>query len=125
MINKRIYRAGTLAAIAMAAGCSKTPTVSFSTDVMPVLDRHCKECHEAGGAGTQRSGFAVDSYDSVMAGTKLGPMVVPGDPLSSNLYRLVAGEVDESIRMPHQKSALTDEEIEVISTWIAEGAPDN
>jgi hypothetical protein len=125
MTIKHIYMAGTLAAVALAAGCSKAPTVSFSSDVLPVLERHCQECHQAGGAGTERSGFTVDTYDSVMAGTKLGPMVVPGDPLSSNLYRLVAGEVDESIRMPHQQNAMAAEEIDVIRTWIAEGALDN
>jgi uncharacterized membrane protein len=125
MVTKRIYMAGTLAAVAVATGCSKAPTVSFANDVMPVLDQHCTECHVAGGEGAQKSGFVVDSYDSVMAGTKLGPMVVAGDPLSSNLYRMVSMEVDKSIQMPHGKSALTDEERTVIKTWIAEGALDN
>ena len=125
MTIKRIYLAGTLTAVALATGCSKAPTVSYANDVMPVLNLHCSECHVAGGAGTEKSGFAVDSYDSVMSGTRLGPMVVPGDPLSSNLYRMVAGEVDESIRMPHQKTALSADEVAVIQTWIAEGALDN
>jgi uncharacterized membrane protein len=38
---------------------------------------------------------------------------------------MVAREVDKSIRMPHEKSALTAEERTVIKTWIAEGALDN
>jgi uncharacterized membrane protein len=125
MVIKHIYVAGALAAVALATGCSKAPTVSFANNVMPVLDRHCTECHVAGGDGAQKSGFMVDSYDSVMAGTTLGPMVVPGDPLSSNLYRMVALEVDKPIRMPHGRSALTDEERAVIKTWIAEGALNN
>ena len=125
MVIKRIYLAGTLAAVALATGCSKAPTVSFANDVMPVLSLHCIECHDVGGDGTQKSGFAVDSYNSVMAGTTLGPMVVAGDPLSSNLYRMVAKEVDKTIRMPHEKSSLTAEEKAVIKTWIAEGALDN
>jgi hypothetical protein len=125
MVIKRIYIAGTLMAVALATGCSKAPTVSFANDVMPALDQHCKECHKAGGAGTEKSGFSVESYDSVMAGTTLGPMVVPGDPLSSNLYRMVAREVDKKIRMPHEGSTLTIEERAIIKTWIAEGALDN
>ncbi len=92
---------------------------------MPVLDLHCKECHKAGGTGTEKSGFSVETYDSVMAGTTLGPMVVAGDPLSSNLYRMVAREVDKSIRMPHGESTLSIEERAVIKTWIAEGALNN
>jgi len=125
MVAKCVYMAGTLAAVALAAGCSKEPTVSFANDVMPVLNQHCIECHDTGGAGTLKSGFMVDSYESVMAGTTLGPMVVAGDPLSSNLYRMVAKEVDQPIRMPHERSALTPEERTVIKTWIAEGALDN
>ena len=122
---KCIYVTGALAAVALATGCSKAPTVSFASDVMPVLGQHCIECHDAGGVGTEKSGFKVDSYDSVMAGTTLGPMVVAGDPLSSNLYRMVAREVDKSIRMPHERSALTAEERAIIKTWITEGALDN
>lgn len=125
MVIKRIYMAVSLVAVALATGCSKAPTVSFAGDVMPVLDKHCKECHQAGGKGAVKSGFLVDTYDSVMAGTTLGPMVVAGDPLSSNLYRMVAREVDKSIRMPHGKSTLDIEERAVIETWITEGALDN
>ena len=125
MVIKRIYMAGTLAAVALVTGCSKAPTVSFANDVMPVLDQHCTECHAEGGDGALKSGFRVDSYDSVMAGTTLGPMVVAGDPLSSNLYRMVALEVDKPIRMPHGRSALTDEQRAMVKTWIAEGALNN
>ena len=48
MVIKRIYMAGTLAAVALVTGCSKAPTVSFANDVMPVLDQHCTECHVEG-----------------------------------------------------------------------------
>ena len=125
MVMKPTYVAGSLVAIVLATGCSKAPSVSFASDVKPVLDTHCMECHNAGGTGTEKSGFSVESYDSVMAGTKLGPMVVAGDPLSSNLYRMVAREVDKSIRMPHGESTLSVEERAVIKTWIAEGALNN
>lgn len=125
MVMKTTYIAGSLVAVVLATGCSKAPTVSFASDVKPVLDTHCAECHKAGGTGTEKSGFSVESYDSVMAGTKLGPMVVAGDPLSSNLYRMVSREVDKSIRMPHGESTLSIEERAVIKTWIDEGALNN
>ena len=123
MISKPMYLAGGLVAVALVTGCSKSP--SFASDVKPVLDKHCMECHKPGGTGTEKSGFSVESYATVMAGTKLGPMVVAGDPLSSNLYRMVDREVDKSIRMPHGESTLSQEERAIIKTWIAEGALDN
>ncbi len=125
MISKPIYLTAGLVATALVTGCSKSPSVSFASDVKPLLDQHCIECHKPGTEGMEKSGFSVESHTTVMAGTKLGPMVVAGDPLSSNLYRMVDREVDKSIRMPHGKSTLSEEERATIKTWIAEGALDN
>lgn len=60
-----------------------------------------------------------------MKGTKLGPVVVAGDPLSGNLYRMVSGKVDKSIQMPHGKNALENNEITTIEAWIQQGAANN
>lgn len=112
-------------ALLLIASCGQESKVSFSQDVQPILQKHCVECHLDGGAGFKASGFLVESYDSVMKGTKFGPVIVPGDSISSSLYRLVAGEVDKSIRMPHGKNPISDGEIATIETWIAQGANNN
>jgi hypothetical protein len=110
----------------LLVGCSAEPAaVSFKQDVKPLIDKYCTECHVKGGAGDEASGFVTETYASIMKGTKFGPVVVPGDPLSSSLYRLVAGKVDPSIRMPHGKEALTAEEILKLEHWIEQGAKDN
>ncbi|MCU7917292.1 MAG: hypothetical protein KZQ88_07660 [Candidatus Thiodiazotropha sp. (ex Dulcina madagascariensis)] len=115
----------TLSAI-LLAGCSAGPApVSFKSDIKPLIDKYCTECHLQGGAGTEASGFLTDSYDNLMKGTQFGPVVVAGDPLSSSFYRLVAGKVDPSIRMPHGKEALSDVEIAKIEHWITQGAKNN
>lgn len=104
------------------AGCGQK--VTYTADIKPLLDKNCAECHLAGGQGAEASEFRIDSYASLMKGTQFGPVVVPGDPLSSSLYRLVAGEVDASIRMPHNKDPLSDEQIALVESWIAQGAPE-
>ncbi|MCU7905935.1 MAG: hypothetical protein KZQ76_08755 [Candidatus Thiodiazotropha sp. (ex Epidulcina cf. delphinae)] len=115
----------TLSAI-LPAGCSAEPApVYFKSDIKPLIDKYCAECHLQGGAGTEASGFLTDSYDNLMKGTRFGPVVVAGDPLSSSFYRLVAGKVAPSIRMPHGKDALSDEEIAKIEHWITQGAKNN
>jgi len=106
------------------SGCADV-SVSFNKDVQPILDTHCAECHTGAGEGVVASGFVVESYDTVMKGTKLGPVVVAGDPLSSNLYRMVSGKVDKSIQMPHGKNALENNEIITIEAWIQQGAANN
>ncbi|EGV28728.1 hypothetical protein ThidrDRAFT_3506 [Thiorhodococcus drewsii AZ1] len=104
------------------SACGQQPNVTFKKDVQPILNTHCAECHLKGGQGFEASGFLVESYESVMKGTKFGPVVVAGDPLSSSLYRLVAGEVDQSIRMPHGKDPISETQIATIEQWIEQGA---
>ena len=112
--------------VMLLAGCgSKQETVSFQSDVKPLIGQYCSECHVPGGDGAVKSGFVVESYASIMKGTKFGPVVVAGDPLSSSLYRLVSGKVDPSIQMPHGKKAMSPEEITTIERWIEQGAKDN
>jgi hypothetical protein len=114
-----------LPAVLLLSGCGKYASVSYEKEVKPIINIHCVECHLNGGKGQVASGFLVESYDSLMKGTKFGPVVVAGDPLSSSLYRLVAGEVDKSIQMPHGKDPISDEEIGTIERWIAQGAKNN
>ncbi|MES9833282.1 MAG: hypothetical protein ABW139_13700 [Candidatus Thiodiazotropha sp. DIVDIV] len=110
----------------LLVGCSAGPApVSFKSEIKPVIDKYCTECHLAGGSGAEASGFITQDYTSIMKGTKFGPVVVAGDPLSSSFYRLVSGKVDPSIRMPHGKEALSEAEITKIEHWISQGAKDN
>ena len=123
MPRKALFVMG-LAALGFV-GCAEKPAVSFQEDVKPILTEHCGECHTGSGSGVEASGFKVGSYEQVMAGTRYGPVVVEGDALSSSLYRLVAGKVDESIRMPHGGIGLPPTQIETIETWIEQGASNN
>jgi hypothetical protein len=117
---------GTTLSAVLLVGCSAgLAPVSFKSDIKPIIDKYCTECHLAGGAGSQASGFISEDYASIMKGTKFGPVVVAGDPLSSSFYRLVSGKVDPSIRMPHGKESLTEAEIVKIEHWIAQGAENN
>ena len=65
------------------------PRVSFAEDVLPILKFKCSSCHQAGGEGYEKSALDLTSYQGVMKGTKFGPMVVPGNPETSNLMRLL------------------------------------
>lgn len=111
--------------VAGIAACdSEAPfrTVTYVDDVAPIVQEHCIECHVAGQEGTEKSGFMMDSYEAVMKGTKFGPVIVPESSESSSLYRMVAGEADPSIQMPHGKASLSDEQITTIRLWIDKGA---
>lgn len=108
------------------AACSGEAPVSFSQDVKPVLDKHCIECHQVGGAGTLASGFDMTTYEGLMKGTNFGPMVIIGDPEGSNILVLMEGRADPSISMPHgQRDPVAKQDIQTIRTWIEQGAKNN
>ncbi len=125
MKKRNLYLFASIFAAAVISGCGSEQQVSYKSDIRPILDKHCAECHLKGGVGTEKTLFLVDSYDNLMKGTRFGPVIVAGDSLSSSLYRLVSGKVDKSIQMPHSKGPMTASEIAAIEKWIDQGALNN
>jgi len=109
----------------LMTACNSEPTVSYSQDVKPILDKNCLECHQAGGAGTVASGFEMSNYEGLMKGTNFGPMVIADDPEGSNLLVLIEGRADPSISMPHGQESISKQDIQTIRLWITQGAKNN
>ena len=132
MNNRHSIMSLLVVALLVGAGC--TQQVSFSKNVKPILDAKCLSCHDGTGEGSTQSGFNVKTYDSLMVGTKLGKVIVPGDAVSSTLYRLISHKASPEIQMPphHGQSLakgktepLTEGEIDAIKLWIDQGAKNN
>lgn len=114
------------------SGCERQ--VSFSEDVQPVLAANCAGCHSGYAEGETSTGLNVTDYASLMHGTRLGEVVVPGSAASSTLYLVVSGESAPEIQMPphHEESlaegrgaALDKDEVQLIKDWIEQGAKKN
>ena len=114
-----------LASALATIGCSGEKKLSYTADVRPIMVKYCAECHMPNKDGANKSGFQLDSYASIMKGTKFGPVIVPGSSESSTLYILIAGKADPKINMPHGKQPLTPDEINTIKHWIDQGAQEN
>ena len=107
-------------------GCGHKP-VSFHSDIQPILNERCIQCH-----GTQNpaANVVLTSYDSVMAATITKwkkPIVVAGNPSESWLF-LRTGTTQPHFRMPPDTLSimpLTEEQIDLIGRWILEGAKNN
>ncbi len=84
MAANLLFKVGILVLSLQFLGCTRSE-VSFSTDVQPIFEKYCVECHESGGEGAMASGFSVRDYVSVMNGTRLGRVVVPGSSISSSV----------------------------------------
>lgn len=121
---------GLIISLVVLTGCEMSEKavkqVSYSKEIIPILQKYCFECHVAGGQGQQASGLDMSTYDTFMNGTKFGPVVKAGDSLSSTLVILVEGRADPSIKMPHgNRKGLTPEEIKTLRLWIDQGAMNN
>ena len=107
-------------------GCQAEKEISFTRDVMPIIDKYCMECHQTGGAGLDASGFSMESYEDLMKGTRGGAMIISGDSAGSNMLVLMEGRADPSIAMPHGKrEPATSKETGIIRLWIDQGAKNN
>jgi hypothetical protein len=93
--------------------------VDFSTDVKPILNKHCISCH---GGVKKNGGFSVLFEEEALAPTESGiPAIIPGSPNQSNFIKRLH-ETDPELRMPYQKPPLSDQEIEILRKWIKQGA---
>ena len=92
-------------------------TVSFATDVLPIIQSRCINCH--GGDRTEE-GLVLLSYADIMAGSSNGPVVTPGDSEFSLLAELVSNQ-----EMPKRGPKLTPPQVQIIVDWINQGALDN
>lgn len=110
---------------ALAPAQAKEAPISFAEDIQPILQTRCTICHQPGGDGLEKSGLDMTSYAGLMKGTKHGPMIVAGDPVTSNLMVLLDGKADKSLQMPHGKKKLTSCDRDLIRKWIKQGAMDN
>jgi len=111
-----------LVLVMLGAGCAKE--VSFSKNVMPILEQHCLACHKPGGPGYETSGLSMESYQSLMKGTKFGSVTKPGYSGASTLVIMMEYEHDP-VAMPRGSKPLAPEQLKLVKTWIDQGAKDN
>jgi len=122
-----------LAGGCVAADSDPENDVSFAHDVRPLFDRGMGEagcsCHNSPtGIGAMLGGLELSSLARLRRGgfTTGAQIVVPGDPCRSYLVQKVSLSPPWGSRMPlNGPPYLTDEEIQLISDWIFEGARDN
>lgn len=103
-----------------APAATDTPaavTVSFANDVMPILQSRCINCH--GGQDT-KEGLSFASYETLMAGSQNGPVIVPSDPTNSLLIQLI-----QEGKMPKRGPKLTPDQLQILIDWILAGALNN
>jgi hypothetical protein len=102
----------------------KKAKVSFKKEVMPLLIKKCMGCHNTEDEGP--SGLYLDNYKEMMKGdSKHGPVIKPENGEESIFIMKLRGTAKFGKQMPRGKTPLDDETIQMISSWIDQGAKNN
>src|SRR5579863_6914981 len=90
-------------------------SVHFETDVLPIFQAQCVQCH---GATVSTKTLNLSTYEGAMKGGESGVVIVPGKPGESRLYKLI-----QEGKMPFGGKPLPDPQVGIIRAWIEAGAP--
>ena len=97
-----------------------TPRVNFTGQIEPILEARCYACH---GDQLQLRKLRLDRRaDAVQGGESGIGAIVPGDSANSLLIRYVTG-LDEEVVMPPEGDKLSPDDVDLLRTWIDQGAP--
>jgi hypothetical protein len=86
--------------------------ISFSGDILPLLQDNCGMCHSTMGKGD----LDVTSYEALVQGGANGPAFVPGSPDESQLVKTMQEEHFRKLEEP---------DLQKLIVWIAAGAENN
>lgn len=107
--------------------CAGTPTREregsqrFVTQVKPVLEYYCIECHNNASA-LKFGGLNLETGRQAMTTGAHGPVIVPGHPDASLLYRVLRFGHEHPLAMPPSPDKISHEQFKAIHDWIASGA---
>jgi mono/diheme cytochrome c family protein len=129
-LRKLVLVAGLLCCLAWSSLASAEDTASekpspeqrefFEKQVRPLLVKRCFECHGATKAG---GGLSLQTAQGWRNGGDSGPAIIPGKPDDSLLIDAINYR---SLEMPpaDKGGKLSEEEIALLTNWVAMGAPD-
>ncbi|MEO0416573.1 MAG: DUF1549 domain-containing protein, partial [Verrucomicrobiota bacterium] len=107
-----------LAALAFgASSVSAESTIDFNRDIRPILSENCYFCHGPD-SHDRKADLRLDvRQDAIDQGS-----LVPGDIDSEVIYRLFTDDEDELMPPPKSNKHLTEQEKELLTQWVKEGA---
>lgn len=92
----------------------------LNVQVRSILAHNCYKCH---GAEKIKGDLRLDRKDMIFKGGENGPVVVPGNPGESEIYRRITLPSNHKDAMPSKGKKLAEGDIAVINFWIQKGAP--
>ena len=92
--------------------------MDFATQVWPIFQSRCFHCH---GDTKAKGDLRMDVHEHLLAGGHSGNEII-GSVDDSELLRRITS-VEDDYRMPKNEVPLSKDQVELIESWIAQGAP--
>lgn len=94
----------------------------FDHIVKPILEEKCVSCHNA---SKKKGSLAMQDWESILKGGKEGAAVTPGYVSQSGIIqRVTLNPHDKKFMPPDGKTPLTEEEVQLLSFWVASNQED-
>ena len=94
------------------------PAPSYEDEIAPLLTKYCTGCHNSQDA---EGGLSLETYAELQSGIETAPVVLPGQPASSRLIRVLTGLADPPMP-PEDNPVPSEAEVALIHRWIEAGA---
>lgn len=105
--------------LAASAAIAQDKPIDFAHDIVPILRKHCAECHAG---DKKKGGLSLNTRSAALAGGEAGPAIEPGKSSQSELVRRVRS-TDAADQMPPEGPRLAAAEVAMLARWIDAGAP--
>ncbi|MEW4486774.1 DUF1549 domain-containing protein [Thalassoglobus sp. JC818] len=90
--------------------------IDFAHEVVPILKKHCVECH---GGKKANGGFSINTRNAILD----EGYVVPGDVEGSYLVDLITSDDADTQMPPPDKPRLSEMEVATLRRWIESDVP--
>jgi len=114
--GRRWFRVVVCALALTTAGGDLAAAIDFAHEIVPILRRHCVDCHAEGEA---KGGFSINTRSSFLD----EGMAAPGKPGESRFLELVrSGDPDDQMP-PEGKPRVSAGDVARLEAWVRSGMP--
>jgi len=106
-----------LAGLLLTASLGAAP-VDFAHEVVPILRKHCSECHTG---DKKKGGFSMNTRASLLEGGENGAVISLVQAQKSKLLEVIVS-ADPDVRMPPKGERLSPTEAATLRVWVEQGA---
>lgn len=110
-------RSPLLAGLLLTTSLGAAP-VDFAHEVVPILRKHCVECHAG---DKKKGGLSMNTRASLLEGGENGAVLTVGQAQKGKLLEAIVS-ADPDLRMPPKGDRLTPAEVATLRAWIEQGA---